>query len=1679
MEIDHNSHCEAGTAQNEAMEVHDDNSNSSSDERCSKRSFFTAIERDDYENFELILKKPKYSHFVNAQDANNKNNTPLHMAINRGSKTTVDKEINTRMINRLISEGADVSIQNKERRTVLDVVLQKPADLYLQSIAHLLEPPSTSTTIDIEIERSQHDDDGLDSMHFNTNSDSRIDPTLDRNITHRSSGTKRGLHGTIYQAKLLGLFAKRGKDMYGFRLATEMDSAGKFDDIVFTYRRHDTFQTRFLQAKHKKDPQEEKIKISDLYSTDYNNPFCLQKYLVSFCDIKQNKYFELSEKEDFTIITNTDLDIQRNQNNDKSKPLKELNRLFVKESNLENDEILFINHKNFKAEEYKFRDEEKPKVKNLLKSSLWKSALESKIISKNDSIKKIIRAIEVFNSQDQIDEANEAYVEIENERKKTQIVKYAKQFSRLTGKMLEQEKCKGKSKEKNGEKKVNESNDLTQLIDELDKLKMRTKIDHEKNAPKMAEIHQNILEKCNELRSKVDTVFTLGKAYKNDEGRKIELQQIIFNLKDTKSKLVDLSDVVSNPESTIDDIKSGIDICSTVNEIVKEKFKGLSEKSDINSKEIEEIRVESDKMISEILVILLALNDSNIDECLEEFFEKFRIVVRYPNEEELGDFIKEEIGEYFHLLNADLVSASFEKEMLDFLKSYSKGTAPDYTWKNCNGFFNELEDKIKILMTSGLSIIHPEELRSYGIVVEQHLTDLNDFLSTDEQILYIETKHSLLSAIKVLQTLESDEFKSKNHYLTKRDGFMFFPLKTLLLPKPQEFIIKCFSAGDSNFILVIEYQPKTQADDEQKKHLVQRLLTALSNRINKKIILIAQKKEFPIDCNYKMEDSGIHFTELTSASKCEMLKREIEFQGNTRRFNQIIDETLACRIVDQEGLTKLVSRVQKIPFGDKKAFSSDGFETTYYINRHFHRQKIDIGNFRKNIQKYLKKSWIFVITGANKNDLNILGINSLESGFVNPWTADKKYDKGIVFFPGEHNEMIFNDLCERCTRSAIHWLEYQNGDLFWRDWRDFKDDSKKIDLPKFVDESLQKKYVPSENDMNNNKNILGEAFFTDPTSLKPKVILLANDSGMGKSVVLSSIATKTVNFDESANLWIIRINFIEHVKEEKESSLGNIKRNWDKNECIRFIAKMAIPGKPNKGNDIRIQRELLFEILNGYTGTKPKQPDILIHFDGFDEICSLSSTKQKFYHEENATFLLKMLKNHCYVTQFWVTTRFHEVKHLEKELETVAIILNRLTKSEQKEFTNEFWKWNLGVPKEKKTKVAFAKLKERLTNIKSTLSQLSTARPNESHIFELDEDISTLLKDSNKRKTNNHLNNVREKITNLDFSQYTNLLIKKMGTDFTNVPLHLQMLVEVISEEEINLVESFGLFDLYRGFVANKINHFLSHLSEMEESNAKQAKQCEHSFKNCLKDHMQFAKELYFPRNQKQQIENVINPTISRKKNRQSDTKTEENKRYLTKCGLLKENEYSLLEFIRPTYAEYFFTESLTKELNQPKVQEILFKEVLLNDDYEPIRQFFNGQLQHLHNYEEKREQIKENFTKKSDRNAQLTQIANEALDSLRAMKVKAAGRRAILDSIKELDERNGRVSCTIFHVLVRENRLAIVRFLFEKLNRDQDDRTILTRLLQTTDTHFRQTSLQLAIASGSVEMIELFSQNM
>jgi hypothetical protein len=98
-----------------------------------------------------------------------------------------------------------------------------------------------------------------------------------------------------FETKLLTLFCVRGLSAgYKFELGKENeDLGGKFDDVIFRYEVPDEtpagkhWRYHYLQAKHKENENDKKIKASDLLDPNPNGPFSLKKYFLSYCKMRE------------------------------------------------------------------------------------------------------------------------------------------------------------------------------------------------------------------------------------------------------------------------------------------------------------------------------------------------------------------------------------------------------------------------------------------------------------------------------------------------------------------------------------------------------------------------------------------------------------------------------------------------------------------------------------------------------------------------------------------------------------------------------------------------------------------------------------------------------------------------------------------------------------------------------------------------------------------------------------------------------------------------------------------------------------------------------------------------------------------------------------------------------------------------------------------------------------------------------------------------------------------------------------------------------------------------------------------------------------------------------------------------------------------------------------------------
>jgi hypothetical protein len=85
------------------------------------------------------------------------------------------------------------------------------------------------------------------------------------------------------------------------------------------------------------------------------------------------------------------------------------------------------------------------------------------------------------------------------------------------------------------------------------------------------------------------------------------------------------------------------------------------------------------------------------------FLDKLVFAVNQPDEKELGEHIKEEVGNKFKLTDSDLLYDNFQTVMLDWFKEKE---GKYHTDKSSQNFFEEAKQKLDKLILIGLTLEH-------------------------------------------------------------------------------------------------------------------------------------------------------------------------------------------------------------------------------------------------------------------------------------------------------------------------------------------------------------------------------------------------------------------------------------------------------------------------------------------------------------------------------------------------------------------------------------------------------------------------------------------------------------------------------------------------------------------------------------------------------------------------------------------------------------------------------------------------------------------------------------------------------------------------------------------------------------------------------------------------------------
>lgn len=965
------------TQQTDQPDSQDSTSSDQNDKFISDNDNFHRLVRENSNITEI--EKALSNELVNINYQNVQGDSSLHVAV---------RQKNPEIVDLLIARGADVTKMNKAEKTPLKMVEERlkkypyNADLISINESLLRVQPGPSSRPYAANDRDE-DAPGPKRPKMDAGFNDQVVKTTD------PSGLRLNLHGPIYQSKLLALFVKRALDKkYKFELVSEWEAAEKFDDVVFQNQSkpgEDNWTWRFVQAKHKQNIGKNKITMNDLMSTSDKNDFSLQKYFISYCKIKSREQFKKGILEDFIIITNTEFDqkilrtisTQKQQlahsptgsNQVPIQPDQKHLIHFVEETNLERDPILHIGSKKPRKFKISERETATNDLLELIRWDLFNSVLKFKEMKHskfcNEKLTALVNLPNVTKAREQLAIAKQISIEIDDEckrkmKRKKKLLEKANSLRECVGKFLN---------EKNHEKLFSESKQIIFMINVAGAELIQEEDYYEKIRIKSNGVAETAEEILNKFQSTLDLYSdSNSEKFRGLENDKKELSDVETKLRNIHKEIQDETDISRIKEKMKEE-----------NTLIGKDRMSIISKDLIKENDLVDLKKKLNKrigdMITEISTILVALNDETFDSEFDNFLRQFYIITNYPNEEDLSDILETELGKEFNLLDADLVSSSFEREMINFLKEY-RGRF--YTEHDGLLFLSKLKQKVGSLMSIGLCRSYTERLENYNIRFQNNVstrkffTGLNEFLSsTDTQVLSLsdipkfkKTSLTKLSAIQVYRHLaDCDQFSANDSYIFIRLGMILHQRKT------REFILnsfQCIGKPDENRknnfnLCVIECTPKCRRftdkdlDNEYEEKLCEEFSNIFLNKHNKykKLILItphvdtfAEKLCKKLEQNfegqkiYSQSENEINFRDLADDSQDQMLAKKVNFQGNCEiTFNQLIDDkNLANQIIDSENLLKLIVG-EPIQIGDEKPFNSNGFVEDYYVDRKFNSQK--------------------------------------------------------------------------------------------------------------------------------------------------------------------------------------------------------------------------------------------------------------------------------------------------------------------------------------------------------------------------------------------------------------------------------------------------------------------------------------------------------------------------------------------------------------------------------------------------------------------------------------------------------------------------------------------------------------------------------------------------------------------
>lgn len=1054
--------------------------------------------------------------------------------------------------------------------------------------------------------------------------------------SYAASGVKRALHGTIYQLVLLMLFLKRGFNSgLSFELATEMDDAEKFDDVVMICKEEKRLVYHYLQAKHK---QSEDLLLSPSSLLDENEgDFSLLKYFMSFRKIQKRKsdYDEKifknigarlkSDIGNIILYTNASLDVS-----EKAKSILNFKKILATAST--RNFLIDIGKQSGKFQ-YQF---DIFNSKDKLKVIYDKLKKASRLHQVAELLALTIHEDKDFNLKDEhfkifhVALAKEVFDVSNKKFKETFITGNSK--NPITIKLFNLFKQKLQSKRHY----ENDFNKYWETLENKTSLKFsngfgKQRIQLDEN-PKLRDAEKTAQAFINLIKNEIITIKNKGvPGFKDKQLEKLVGHVIV---KKTDNELVSKKEYSNYYFSASfisgDGLHKELNAFRGffINELSKKNNKFKIEDLTIKIKEFETCvdgQLEFDKLPEQFE------EDEITDDQIDTFFKHLILAVKQPKETELYDIIEHELGGDLNLINSELIASFFEKELLNWFKE-QKGRFLNE--QDANSLFTKAKELLAHYVLLGTTLAYSKQIE-YSKIKFKNQMDINAMLESNCPVQCIVSQNSTwLSAIKLYWSL-----KLKPAY-EKEDAFIILKINTAIYLENK--LIDAFSKSN---LLIIEI-------DEiiHQEHLIN-LLTSIKKIIDsdikrkKKLWFIVVKQSYlELLSQYvkyeKIDDSKKDFDDFDEETKNGFLNKEIQISyfGRSDTFKQKIRNFCPSATLDisLELLELLINNdIHKGTLEYQIPLElMNSFDRECYIERSFEQFK-EIKN--EIITSNAFKDILVVIT--NENSDTLIDLNKFLSKIKDKTLEKDKQDLQLekhVFYCNKDEYMLadIKILIDFFDNSNIHILEKYNNDIFW------------------VETYGKLDQIKSNIVVNTNKiKPLDELEFNNI-----QYTVIAAEPGMGKSTVIDHLIEVELGKNDFTQL-LLKIDLKKYANKLKNGMFFSV-------EDVVIFLKEIFSFPP-----------IFIYYFKFLLDNKTPNDSTKIHFylDGFDEI---DTTQQ----ENLCQLLAQLRKTKSSIT---IATRKHKTLQLENSLLTISHQLVKIEKIQQATYLQKYWEKYQNINKQK------------------------------------------------------------------------------------------------------------------------------------------------------------------------------------------------------------------------------------------------------------------------------------------------------------------------------------------------------------------------------------------------------------